>query len=118
MLGLSRVLGGSLRNQQTAHLITDCELNNLVRDLLRTLPQAEALPIDDRSRMPSVAQRSQLRVANAAHPASGFRAVHPGEDTEIYAAELDLEPLHIQSEIADCGDTPAGGNAHTQLHLK
>ena len=42
--------------------------------------------------MPSLAQRSQLRVANAAHPASGFRAVHPGEDIEIHAAELDLEP--------------------------
>ena len=26
LLGLSRVLGGSLRNQQTAHLITDMEL--------------------------------------------------------------------------------------------
>ena len=38
LLGLSRVLGGSLRHQQTAHLITDMELNNLVRDLLRTVP--------------------------------------------------------------------------------
>ena len=38
LLGLSRVLGGSLRHQQTAHLITDTELNNLVRDLLRTVP--------------------------------------------------------------------------------
>jgi putative methionine-R-sulfoxide reductase with GAF domain len=92
VLGLSRVLGGSLRNQQTAHLITDCELNNLVRDLLRTIPQAEALPIDDRSRMPSVAQRSQLRVANAAYPASGFKAVPVNEDFEIHPAELDLEP--------------------------
>jgi len=34
LLGLSRVLGGSMRNQQTAHLITDVQLNNLVRDLL------------------------------------------------------------------------------------
>ena len=38
LLGLSRVLGGSLRNQQTAHLITDSELDSLVRDLLRTVP--------------------------------------------------------------------------------
>src|ERR1700729_3545400 len=38
MLGLSRVLGGSLRSQQTAHLITDSELDSLVRDLLRTVP--------------------------------------------------------------------------------
>src|ERR1035438_5295104 len=37
LLSLSRVLGGSLRNQQTAHLITDSELDSLVRDLLRTV---------------------------------------------------------------------------------
>jgi putative methionine-R-sulfoxide reductase with GAF domain len=92
LLGLSRVLGGSMGSQQTAHLITDVELNNLVRDLLRTVPDAELLGVGDHARMPSLAQRSQLRVANAAHPASGFRAVSPGEDTEIFSAELDLEP--------------------------
>jgi putative methionine-R-sulfoxide reductase with GAF domain len=92
LLGLSRVLGGSMGSQQTAHLITDVELNNLVRDLLRTVPDAELLEVGDHARMPSLAQRSQLRVANAAHPASGFRAVSPGEDIEIFSAELDLEP--------------------------
>ena len=92
LLGLSRVLGGSMGSQQTAHLITDVELNNLVRDLLRTVPDAELLEVGDHARMPSLAQRSQLRVANAAHPASGFRAVSPGEDVEIFSAELDLEP--------------------------
>jgi len=34
----------------------------------------------------------QLRVANAAHPVSGFRAVALGEEIEIHPAELDLEP--------------------------
>jgi putative methionine-R-sulfoxide reductase with GAF domain len=92
LLGLSRVLGGSMRNQQTAHVITDVELNNLVHDLLRTVPDPELLGVADYSRMPSLAKRSQLRVANAAHPASGFRAVSPSEDTEIQAGELDLEP--------------------------
>jgi putative methionine-R-sulfoxide reductase with GAF domain len=92
LLGLSRVLGGSLRSQQTAHLITDMELNNLVRDLLRTVPDPDLVSMADHARMPALAQRSQLRVANAAHPASGFRAVFPSEDTEIHAAELDLEP--------------------------
>jgi len=92
LLGLSRVLGGSMRNQQNAHLITDVELNNLVRDLLRTVPDPELLGVADHSRMPSLGLRSQLRVANAAHPASGFRAVSPSEDTEIHAGELDLEP--------------------------
>ena len=92
LIGLSRVLGGSLRHQQTAHLITDIELDNLVRDLLRTVPDPQALSASDYSRTPSLAQRSQLRVANAAHPASGFKAVQVNEEIEIAPAELDLEP--------------------------
>ena len=126
LLGLSRVLGGSLRHQQTAHLINDVELDNLVRDLLRSVPEPQLLSLAadrmaddrmadrwadrsfvdqsfsghssadrslaDRSRMSSLAQRSQLRVANAAHPVSGFRAVALGEEIEIHPAELDLEP--------------------------
>jgi len=93
LIGLSRVLGGSLRHQQTAHLITDAELDCLVRDLLRTVPVPDSLAREDNaSRMPSLAQRSQLRLANAAHPVSGFRAVHVSEDVEIQAGELDLEP--------------------------
>jgi putative methionine-R-sulfoxide reductase with GAF domain len=93
LLSLSRVLGGSLRHQQTAHLITDSELDSLVRDLLRTVPDPQVLNVaDHHARIPSTALRSQLRVANAAHPVSGFRAVHPGEEVDIHAAELDLEP--------------------------
>jgi putative methionine-R-sulfoxide reductase with GAF domain len=97
LLSLSRVLGGSLRQQQTAHLITDSELDSLVRDLLRTVPDPqinrEALNVaDHHARVPSTALRSQLRVANAAHPVSGFRAVYAGEEIDIRAAELDLEP--------------------------
>jgi putative methionine-R-sulfoxide reductase with GAF domain len=93
VLGLSRVLGGSMRNQQTAHLITDSELDSLVRDLLRTVPDPTVVDAAaDHSRVPSLAMRNQLRVANAAHPASGFRAVSVPEDVEIHPAELDLEP--------------------------
>ncbi|MGA8621355.1 MAG: GAF domain-containing protein [Candidatus Sulfotelmatobacter sp.] len=93
LLSLSRVLGGSLRHQQTARLITDSELDTLVRDLLRTVPDPQILDVaSDHSRVPSIALRSQLRVANAAHPVSGFRAVHAGEEVDIHAAELDLEP--------------------------
>ena len=92
LLGLSRVLGGSLRNQQTAHLITDSELDSLVRDLLRTVPNPDLYSEEYSSRVPSLAQRSQLRVANAAHPASGFKAVSVPDDVEIHAGELDLEP--------------------------
>jgi len=93
LLSLSRVLGGTLRNQQTAHLITDSELDSLVRDLLRSVPDPEVVNIADyQTRLPSTAMRSQLRVANGSHPVSGFRAVHFGEEVEIHAAELDLEP--------------------------
>jgi putative methionine-R-sulfoxide reductase with GAF domain len=93
LLSLSRVLGGSLRHQQMAHLITDSELDSLVRDLLRTVPDPQVLDVPDHhARVPSIALRSQLRVANAAHPVSGFRAVHAGEEADIHAADLDLEP--------------------------
>jgi putative methionine-R-sulfoxide reductase with GAF domain len=92
VIGLSRVLGGSLRHEQTAHLITDSELDSLVRDLLHTVPVPDAFYSEDHSRVPSLAQRSQLRVANAGHPASGFKAVTVSEDVEIHAGELDLEP--------------------------
>ncbi len=93
LLSLSRVLGGSLRNVQTAHLITDSELDSLVRDLLRTVPDPQVLDAaEHHARVPSITLRSLLRVANAAHPVSGFRAVHPGEEVDIHAAELDLEP--------------------------
>jgi putative methionine-R-sulfoxide reductase with GAF domain len=93
LLSLSRVLGGSLLHQQTANLITDSELDSLVRDLLRTVPDLQVPSVTDRhSTMPSLAARGQLRVANAAHPISGFRAVALGDDAEIHPAELDLEP--------------------------
>ncbi len=92
LVGLSRVLGGSLGSQKNAHLIIDAELDSLVRGLLRTVPDSEVLSMADHSRMPSLAQRSQLRVANAAHPVSGFRPVSPMEEFEIHPAELDLEP--------------------------
>jgi putative methionine-R-sulfoxide reductase with GAF domain len=87
------VLGGSLRREQTAHLITDSELDSLVRDLLRTVPDPQYVNGEDhQGRMPSLVHRSQLRVANAGHPVSGFRAVSVPEDFEIRPAELDLEP--------------------------
>jgi len=92
LIGLSRVLGGSLLRQQTAHLITDAELANLVRALLRTVPSPALIDAADQPRISALAQRNQLRVANAAHPASGFRAVQVPEEVEIHAGDLDLEP--------------------------
>src|SRR3974377_2069024 len=63
VIGLSRGLGGSLRHHTNAPLITDIELNNLVRDLLRTVPDPTALEVADHSRISSLELRSQLRVA-------------------------------------------------------
>lgn len=40
VLSLSRVLGGTLQNQQRAHVIQDAELDRLVRELLQTVPSS------------------------------------------------------------------------------
>jgi len=93
VLSLSRVLGGSLRDQQTAHLIADAELDRLVRSLLRTVPQGgesetELPVIPDFSTahfsVHNVAARHHLRVR---HP-----GVLPPRPAFINPGELDLEP--------------------------
>jgi len=83
VLSLSRVLGGSLRGQQTAHLIQDAELDRIVRSLLHTMPQAEIeneynldLPV-----APSFSSRHHLRVRSASM-----------KHAEINPWELNLEP--------------------------
>ena len=48
VISLSRVLGGSLRHQQTAHLIADAELDRLVHELLRTVPLSSSPAPDHR----------------------------------------------------------------------
>jgi putative methionine-R-sulfoxide reductase with GAF domain len=93
VISLSRVLGGSLRGQQTTHLIADAELDRLVRSLLHTVPQSEEaeneLSIIPGFRTPgfssnSFSTRHHLRVRH--HGATGPRPalINPGE--------LDLEP--------------------------
>jgi len=83
VLSLSRVLGGSLRGQQTAHLIEDAELDRLVRSLLRTVRQpgvenghSVELPVAS-----SFSSRHHLRLRSASLP-----------HAEIDPGELDLEP--------------------------
>src|SRR5437899_13074855 len=53
LIGLSRVLGGSLRGQQTAHLIADAELDRLVRSLLYTVPGVAATGEDQIDEYPA-----------------------------------------------------------------
>jgi GAF domain-containing protein len=93
LLSLSRVLGGSLRGQETAHLIADQELDRLVRDLLRTVPveetnSAEKKPVASVAMRPG---RHHLRTvgmnALAAEPLTDEE-----EELPIPPEELNLEP--------------------------
>ncbi|HKD00802.1 MAG TPA: GAF domain-containing protein [Terriglobales bacterium] len=92
VLSLSRILGGSLKGQQTTHLIQDAELDRLVRDLLRTVPAAlngeEHTPESFASLAPS---RHHARSRYASFPAS----------VEIDPDEIGLEPaIHVIAERA------------------
>ncbi|MGB6383779.1 MAG: GAF domain-containing protein [Terriglobales bacterium] len=99
VLSLSRVLGGSLRGQQTAHLIADAELDRLVRSLLYTIPNS----------VPQVAEADEGRDEDNAVELRGIatgmaifstrhrmRPRHHGPvavpHTLINAGEIDLEP--------------------------
>jgi GAF domain-containing protein len=88
LIGLSRVLGGSLRGQQTAHLIADVELDRLVRELLCTVPVSSTedlenhLPVSFASLAPG---RSHVRGASQSSAGIAAYGVAPG-------AEIDLEP--------------------------
>jgi GAF domain-containing protein len=86
VLSLSRVLGGSLRGQQTAHLIADAELDRLVRSLLYTVPQvAEA--DEDQIEFPVAASFSSRHRMRPRH-----HGPVPTHHPLINAGELDLEP--------------------------
>src|SRR5882724_13513687 len=84
LISLSRVLGGSLRRQQTAHLIADAELDRLVHDLLRTVPLSE-IPVEETHLPVSFALlapgRSHIR-----------RSQEPRPTVMPFPAEADLEP--------------------------
>ena len=97
VLSLSRVLGGSLRGQQTAHLIADAELDRLVRSLLYTVPQvADAGENQDEHQieLPSPTSLSPRHRAWPRHRHHGpVSAPHTLIHTdEINAGEIDLEP--------------------------
>ncbi len=74
VLSLSRVLGGSLRGQPTAHLIADAELDRLVRSLLYTVPQvAEAERNQDEYR---IGENARDEEAAELPVAAGFSSRH------------------------------------------
>ncbi|MGA9040176.1 MAG: GAF domain-containing protein [Terriglobales bacterium] len=103
VLSLSRVLGGSLRGQQTAHLIADAELDRLVRELLRTVPATSTPVIGDRipaSFATLAPSRSHARMGH--HGTSQPVASQQDNGSfEIYSGEIDFEPaIHVIAERA------------------
>jgi len=94
VLSLSRVLGGSLRGQQTAHLIADAELDRLVRSLLYTVPQvAEARENQDEHYIGARPMKVSAAITSIRHR---MRPRHHGSASMphvlINAGEIDLEP--------------------------
>jgi GAF domain-containing protein len=91
VLSLSRVLGGSLRGQQTAHLIADAELDRLVRSLLYTVPQVAETGEEHNDEY-----AIDLPAATTFAPRHRMRPRHHGPvavpHTLINAGEIDLEP--------------------------
>ena len=101
MLSLSRVLGGSLRGKETAHLIVDAELDQLVRDLLRTVPDvpvsAEKKPA---ASVPMHPGRHHLRTVGFSG-ANALKLYTAEANIDIEPGELDLEPgINIIAERA------------------
>ena len=94
VLSLSRVLGGSLRGQQMAHLIQDAELDRLVRSLLSSVPQVADAEEDAEYRI--AAEEAAERGASEFAPRHRMRPRHHGPVHSghmlINPGELDLEP--------------------------
>ncbi len=98
LLSLSRVLGGSLRGQQTAHLIADAELDRLVRSLLSSVPgsgspaeaadRQEEYQVGENAIMPAAASTFSTRHRMRPRHDGPISASHP----LINAGEIDLEP--------------------------
>lgn len=84
VLSLSRLLGGSLRGQQTAQLIHDRELDRLVGELLSTVP--DSLVGSQMSGYFAPSSRCRERLTRAAD------AELNDSKLDINPAEMDLEP--------------------------
>lgn len=99
VLSLSRVLGGSLHGQQTAHVIADAELDRLVRELLRTVPSSVS---EDRAPASFSALAPSRHHARMAHSHAAPVLAKPSNlGREFDSDELDLEPaINVITERA------------------
>src|SRR5581483_6382109 len=98
ILSLSRVLGGSLKQHQTAHVIADAELDRLVRALLSTVPQSS-------SPMTSGVPPSFATLAPSRHHARSMSSPQAMENAqacgEFQHSEVNFEPaIHVIAERA------------------
>jgi len=81
VLSLARLLGGSLRGQQTAHLIADAELDRLVRALLNSVPLTTALD-----------EVAQVTANLSTHHRKRGRHASPPSHHILNPGDIDLEP--------------------------
>lgn len=96
VLGLSRLLGGSLRAQPSARVIEDVELNRLVRQLLRTVPASESESESAYSEL-EYAEASTLSHRPSRHHVRGFAESREWDDDHpliehANRQQIDLEP--------------------------
>lgn len=90
VLSLSRVLGGSLRGQQTAHLIADAELDRLVRSLLYSVPNSVPQAAESGENQIELPAASTFSTRHRMRPRHHGSAAVP--HTLMNAGEIDLEP--------------------------
>ena len=118
VLSLSRVLGGSLKGQQTAHPIADVELDRLVRELLRTVPASSAVTPEKRvpASFAALAPSRHHARAMSIMPAARHEWQTSGSELEISPGEMDLEPaISVIAERAQAL-TGATGSAIALRH--
>ena len=94
VLSLSRVLGGSLRGQRTAHLIADAELDRLVRSLLYTVPNSVPNGVPEISAEPEIEFSPAATFSNRHHlrPRHHHHGQASAQTAPIDTGEIDLEP--------------------------
>ncbi|HST11608.1 MAG TPA: GAF domain-containing protein [Terriglobales bacterium] len=99
MLSLSRVMGGSLKGQETARLIADVELDRLVREMLRGIPDPVQFP--EKKPAASVAMHAGRHHLRTVGMADGFQSQDELADPVIHPGDLNLEPgINIIAERA------------------
>src|SRR5262249_35128728 len=88
VLNLCRTLGGSLRGSNSARVVTDTELNNLVRELIATVPSALKEPLAS-LRSASGSLRRHRRTSSSPYL----------QDSLLHRTDLDLAEFGLEPTI-------------------